>query len=218
MIHAIGFDFDNTLIISDKRKATLVADIFKHKYGITRGVKSAYQELKGTLNREQKLRILVKKFTGKEPTRREIQTLNYEFNKGYEYTLSSCPLVHGIGVLKELRKKTKFMFLLSLENKKEVALVAKHCGLDKYFDEILGGPKSKHDNFLHILKKHKIKAENALYIGDSVTDVQKAKELTIPVIGINTSAIKRRELKSAGATQVIKDLRELTIPFVELKK
>ena len=58
-----------------------------------------------------------------------------------------------------MKKQTKFMFLLSLENRSTVRKVAKHCGVAKYFDEILGGPKLKKKNLMHVLKKHKVRPD-----------------------------------------------------------
>jgi beta-phosphoglucomutase-like phosphatase (HAD superfamily) len=209
MIRAIGFDFDDTLIISEREKEKVIVEIFEHTYGITRGVKAAYTRLRGKMNRDQKLLTLVRELVNKEPTKKELKDLDYAYSKGYEFNLSSCPIIHCVSLLKQLRKKVDFMFLLSLENKREVEAVAKHCGVDKYFDEILGGPKSKMQNFDHLIKKHKVDPAHAIYVGDSAADVKKATKLGFRMYAVNPSKTKRAQLKKLGAQKTTADLCDI---------
>jgi len=203
---AIGFDFDDTLILSEKEKADIIGEIFLKKYGVKRGVKTKYRALLGRMNREAKLKRLLKDVLNKNPTKKELKEVNALFSKGYTEKLSTCPLVACISDLKRIRKRAKFMFLLSLENKKEVIAVAKHCGIAKYFDEILGGPKSKVMNFKHVINKHGISPKESVYIGDSTGDVKKAKKLQFHFIGVNRSAKKRTLLTKLGADYTFKNL------------
>lgn len=198
-IKAVGFDFDNTLIMSEKEKLNLIEEIFASKYNIKKGVKLAYKNLMGKANNEEKLRMLIRKFLKREPSEREIRELHYTFKKGYEYKLSSCPLVLCINILKELQDQVDFMFLLSLEDKDIVKDVARHCGIAKYFDEILGGPKSKVENFKYIIENKKIKPDEIIYIGDSKEDIIKSKMLKIKAFGIQQNSYQREILKRLGA-------------------
>ena len=157
-IKAVGFDFDGTLIMSEDKKPKEMAKVFKEKFGIKRGVKSAYEKLIGTgKNRHEKVESLFLQFIKRKPTKKEIQVVEDHFGQHYEKSLSTCPLFQCTNVITELKKQVEFLFLLSLENKKEVKKVLTHCGLAKHFDETLGGPKSKIENLLHVLKKHKLK-------------------------------------------------------------
>src|SRR3989344_3175835 len=205
-IKAIGFDFDGTLIISEKDKAELFEEIFYKIYGLKKGVKRVYHNLSGKINRQEKIELLIQKLLNRKPTKQEIKEFSYAFSKGYEYRLSSCPLVLCTDILKGLKKQVKFMFLLSLENRNVVVDVAKHCGLAKYFHEILGGPKSKIDNFRHIINKHGIRPEEAVYIGDSKKDITLSKELNFKVIGIQKNFSYRSALKKLGADFTISNL------------
>jgi len=211
MAKVVGFDFDNTLIISEDEKRNIAAEIFKKKYGIKRGVKAAYKKLLGKYNRRQKLRMLVKQFLHRNPKKKEIEELYYAFSEGYRYKLATCPLVHCQGMIKKLRKRARFMFLLSLEEKIDVKAVAEHCGVAKYFDEILGGPKPKMKNFMHIIKKHKAKPEDTIYIGDSRGDVLAAKKLGIKVIAVNRNPKKRNSFRKLGSDITISDLCQLDL-------
>jgi phosphoglycolate phosphatase-like HAD superfamily hydrolase len=198
-IKAVGFDFDNTLMNSENSKSKIFEEIFYHKYGIRKGVADAYKKLAGKINREEKIVELIKKFLKREPKVKEIKELSYEFSRGYEYRLSYCPLMLCTNILGELKKQVKFTFLVSLENRDVVVSVAKHCGIAKYFDEILGGPKSKIDNFKHVMKMHGIKPEEMLYIGDSSQDIVQSKKLKMKAIGIQKNFSSRHLLDKLGA-------------------
>jgi len=182
-IRALGFDFDGTLIMSEDRKAKAMADVFKEKFGIKKGVSIAYQRLIGTgKNRHEKVLTLFEKFVKRTPTKKELKIVENHFGKHYEQELNVCPLFQCTNIIKELKEQVDFLFLLSLENKKEVKKVARHCGLAKYFNEILGGPKSKIENLEHVMKKHNLKHDEIVYIGDSKGDVVAGKKEGIKVV------------------------------------
>ncbi|MEK6939770.1 MAG: HAD hydrolase-like protein [Nanoarchaeota archaeon] len=182
-IRAIGFDFDGTLIMSEEQKAKQMAVVFKEKFKIQKGVETAYKKLSGkALSREEKVKALFKLFLKRKSTKKELNLVKGHFGKHYQQSLQTCPLLQCTNIVKELKKQVDFIFLLSLEDKKEVKKVADHCGLGKYFDEILGGPKPKVENLKHILKKHKLKPHQVLYIGDAHSDIVASKEVKVKTI------------------------------------
>tara|TARA_Y100000310_G_C20406101_1_gene679736 strand:+ start:24 stop:674 length:651 start_codon:yes stop_codon:yes gene_type:complete len=181
MIRAIGFDFDGTLIMSEGKKSIEMAKVFREKFGVKRGVKSAYEKLRGK-NRKRKVELLFEKFMKRKPTKKELKQVADHFGKHYEKSMDKCPFFKCTNIIKELKSQVKFLFLLSLEGKKEVKKVAKHCGIAKYFDEIMGGPKSKTENLQHVLKRHHVKPSETIYIGDSHSDVIVSKKLKVKVV------------------------------------
>jgi len=183
VIRAVGFDFDGTLIMSEEQKAEQMAIVFREKFKIEKGVKAEYQKLAGkALSREEKVKALFMKFLQRRPTQKETKIIKDHFGKHYEQSLRTCPLFQCTNIIKELKKQVKFIFLLSLEDKKEVKKIASHCGVGQYFDEILGGPKPKVENLKHVLKKHKLKPGEVLYIGDAHSDVIASKKVKIKTI------------------------------------
>ena len=214
-IKAIGFDFDGTLIMSEEEKANIAEEIFKKHCGVHKGIRTTYRSLVGKgFNRSQKIEKIFKKCVGRKPTQAEMQKLNKIFSKEYEKRMEICPLAACVNVLQELRDQTQFMFLLSLENKTQVRNVAKHCKLDKYFDEILGGPKSKIENLNHVLKKHGIKPEEVIYIGDSTGDIIASKKLNIKVIGIRGEFNYQKIMKKLGADFTFSNLCKLPLKIL----
>ena len=101
------------------------------------------------------------------------------------------------------------MFMLSLENEREVKKVAIHCGLSKYFDEILGGPTSKIDNLKHVLKKHKLKPSEVLYIGDAHSDVVASKKMKIKVVLLGKKHVFDKLKEDLAADFVFSNLCEV---------
>jgi HAD superfamily hydrolase (TIGR01509 family) len=196
-IKAIGFDFDGTLIMSEKSKSKEMAKVFEEKFGIKNGVQAHYEKLVGKgYNRKEKVLILFKKFIKQKPTKKELKEVENHFGKHYEKEMKVCPLFQCTNIIKELKKQVHFLFLLSLENKREVKHIAQHCGLAKYFDEILGGPKSKLENLEHVLKKHHLKPNEIIYVGDSQGDVIAGNKEGIKVIliknGFNFHQLKKK--------------------------
>ena len=197
-IKAVGFDFDGTLIVSEETKAKECANVFREKFNRKRGIATAYKKLTGR-NRREKVVALFKQVMKRDAKRSELKLVDEHFGKHYERSLKTCPLTACSNIIEELSKQVDFMFLLSLENKKEVVKVAKHCGVAKYFKEILGGPTSKVDNLLHVLEKHKLKGPEVLYFGDAHSDVVASKKVKVKIalLGKNhKTKILKEDLKA----------------------
>lgn len=182
-IRAVGFDFDGTLIMSEEQKAEQMAAVFREKFKVMKGAKSSYQKLLGkALSREEKVKALFKELLHRKPTKKELHVVKEHFGKHYEQSLRACPLFQCTNILKELKKQVDFLFLLSLEEVREVRKIANHCEIGQYFDEILGGPKSKVENLKHVLKKHKLTPQEVLYIGDAHSDIIASKKVKVKSI------------------------------------
>lgn len=182
-IKAVGFDFDGTLIMSEEQKAKEMADVFREKFKVERGVEQAYTHLMGTgKNRNKKVEFLVTKFLKRKPTREELRQVEDHFGKHYKKSMEKCPLFQCTNIIRELRKQVRFLFLLSLENRKEVRDIVCSCNLAPYFDEILGGPESKVKNLRHVLKRHHLHPREIIYVGDTHADVIASKKVGVKTI------------------------------------
>ena len=210
MIKAIGFDFDGTLIMSEDKKGPAMAEVFKEYFGVKRGVKKAYSELIGTgLNRDGKVKFLFKKFMGRVVKKKELKLVANHFGEHYENSMNVCPLFQCVNVLKELKGQTDYLFLLSLENQREVKRIAKHCGIAHYFDDILGGPASKVDNLQKVMNKKKFKPSQVLYVGDAHSDVVVSKKLKIKVVLLGKKHTAKKLKEDLEADFVFSNLCEI---------
>lgn len=180
-IRAVGFDFDGALIMSEDRKAKEITKVFRERFKIHNGVAAAYKSLIGQ-SRKEKVDVIFHTFLGRKPTKKEQQEVANHFSKHYEQSLKTCPLFQCTTIIRELKKQVDFLFLLSLDDTKEVKKIAAHCGLAKYFDEILGGPNSKVENLKHILKKHHLKPQQVVYIADATSNIAASKKVNVKVV------------------------------------
>ncbi|MBI2669448.1 HAD family hydrolase [Candidatus Woesearchaeota archaeon] len=212
MIKAVGFDFDGTLIMSEERKAQAMARVLAEQFGIRKGVERAYRQVRG-LNRNRKVAKLLQKFLKRAPTKMEIKNAEKSFAKYYQTFLQACPLFQCTNVIQELKKQVDFLFLLSLENEEEVVKVAKHCGLVKFFDEILGGPPTKVENLKHIIKKHHLLPREMLYIADASSDIAATKKVGVKIVLIGRKFNYHDLLQELQADFVFSSLCE--VPYLE---
>ena len=209
-IKAVGFDFDGTLIMSEELKALQFVRIFKERFNVEKGVLSCYKRIsrKG-INREEKIRLLFEHFLKRKPTSSELKELDDEFGRYYEQSLKTCPLFQCTNIIRDLKKQVDFLFLLSLENKREVERLVRHCGLSIYFDEILGGPTAKVDNLKYVLAKHHLKASEVLYIGDSTSDIIASRKVKVKVVLIQKKFSYHQLLETLETDFVFSSLCEV---------
>ncbi len=199
-IDAIGFDFDDTLFVSEDDKANIIAGIFKKCCNVKSGVGKEYKRLIGNgILIDKKIKHIFRKFVHKNPAKAELDLIYNAYIYNYEKSLMLCKLMQCSNIIKELRKQTKVLFIVTLNQAKDIVPSLKHCGLRKYFDVVLGGPKTKVQNFKHIIKKYKLNANHVVFIGDSNGDLKSAKKAKIHFIGLTKSNARRQLMKKLGA-------------------
>ncbi len=218
-IRAVGFDFDGTLIISEDEKAMQMAKVFKEKFKVQKGVENAYRRLSGkALSREERVKKLFRQFIRRNPTVRELKLIREHFGRHYEKSLRTCPLFACTNIIKELKDQVDLVFLLSLEDRKEVFNLTKRCGLAKYFDEIMGGPKTKIENLKHFLRKHRLKPEQVIYVGDAHSDVIASRAVKIKAILVGKKHLYERLKEDLEADFRFSSLCEIPYDINGLKK
>ncbi len=204
---AVGFDLDNTLVMSEDEKAKIIARVFCKLYGVDRGIKEKYLKLIGRgMSRKEKFRAFYKKIFGEFPSRREFSKVSKEFSREYLKFMRRCPLAACANILRELRKQVGIMFVVSMEEEGDIKVILKHCGIWDCFNDIHGGPKSKEENLRHVLKSYGLKPKEVVYVGDAKNDVLAAKRLGIKFIGVNKNFRVQHLLKKLGADFVFSDL------------
>jgi len=214
VLKAIGFDFDGTLIISEGVKGEMMSEAFSEHVQISETVKrriaKAYPPLVGAgYSRNAKIKVLGENVLGRGLDSSTQQKIAKSFGKKYVQSLDHCPLFACNKLISQLQGQVDHLFLLSLEDQKEVVAVAKRCQIARYFEMILGGPTGKVTHFKRLLRKWKLQPKEMLYIGDSHGDITAAKKVGIQAALIDSAKGHRALHKMLGTDFEVSSLCDM---------
>ncbi len=115
-------------------------------------------------------------------------------------------------MLKELKAAGHRLFVATCKPEKTSIEILDHFGLSHYFEGICGATFDKsRDNKSAVIGylMDKYKPENMIMVGDTVFDVEGAKEMGIDTIGVAWGFGKPEELLNAGAIAIAETQEEL---------
>ena len=137
-----------------------------------------------------------------------------EASKKFEPELIK-PFEDTIPTLKKL--KSMGIKLAVVSNRERPSLALKNSGLYEYFDKIVGACepygklpyKPDPTMILELLKHFNIKADDAVYVGDSDIDIVTAISAKVRSIGITKGIFTAEDFSLLGAWKIIDSLEEL---------
>jgi len=96
----------------------------------------------------------------------------------------------------------------------ELAAVRRALGVDQYVDTATGAADARHskpapDIVEVALDRSGLEPADAVFVGDSVWDVEACQALSVPCVGLLTGGWSTAELRDAGAVDVYHDPRAL---------
>ena len=118
-------------------------------------------------------------------------------------------------------KEKKYKLGIVTSNSKRISIeILKHMNILNLFDVIITGddvkePKPDPEGYIKAIKMLNLLPTEILAIEDSIYGIIAAKRAGVNVIGVASGVNKKRELLSAGASMVFKNLKELYNYFVE---
>lgn len=204
---AVIFDLDGTLLdtiedISDSVNAVLREkkyhefDVDEYKYFAGRGI-------------DELIASVIEKG--------EIDPLEHpEIKKGYmkEYKVRQnikTKIFPGIlDLIIELQNLEISVNILSNKPDNQTQEVVKHYFRNTKFDYVYGKKtelsiKPYPESVLHLIEKLKVSKDEVLYIGDTNTDIQTAKNAGLKSVGVLWGFRKREELELEGATYIVEN-------------
>lgn len=148
---------------------------------------------------------------GEAETEQALALFSAAYGKSHSLT-QVYPGVHE--TLKWLHKKRVKMALITNKPERFVAPLLDQMGLGRYFKWIIGGdtlPQQKPDPaaLLFVMKMAKVKARQALFIGDSRSDVLAAKAAGVTCVALSYGYNHGRPIAEESPELVIDDLRML---------
>ena len=181
---AIIFDFDGVLVESGDIKTQAFADLYQ-SYGETVVDKVVrYHNLNGGLSRYQKFRHFQQHLLKMPPlTQDEERELDRRFSKlVVEAVIASKP-VPGANELVYKEATRIPLFIVSGTPEIELNTIVTRRGLEPYFTEVRGSPKSKQTLIAEILSTHGFTPTRVLMIGDALIDYQSARTNNVAFLG-----------------------------------
>ena len=181
---AIIFDFDGVLVESGDIKTQAFADLYQ-SYGkavVDQVVR--YHNLNGGLSRYQKFRHFQQHLLKMPPlTQDEERELDRRFSElVVEAVIASKP-VPGANELVYKEATRIPLFIVSGTPEIELNTIVTRRGLEPYFTEVRGSPKSKQTLIAEILSTHGFTPTRVLMIGDALIDYQSAQTNNVAFLG-----------------------------------
>ena len=181
---AIIFDFDGVLVESVDIKTQAFADLYQ-SYGekIVNNV-VRYHRMNGGLSRYHKFRHFQQHFLKMPPlTQDEEQELDRRFSKlVVEAVVASKPVPGANKLIHETATRIP-LFIASGTPEAELNIIVASRGMESYFTEVRGSPKSKQTLIAEILSSHSLTPTRVLMIGDALIDYQSAQANNVAFLG-----------------------------------
>lgn len=182
-LSAVLFDFDGVIAESVQVKTQAFAKLYEDYGNDVVEKVVAHHQAHGGISRFEKIRIYHRDFLGKEITDEELETLCQEFSDLALNGVIESDFVPGvIKTIEHLCKKYS-CFVVSGTPLDELRVIIEKRNLQHYFKALFGAPTSKTDIINHILSEYGFAPASVVFIGDSMTDYDAARETSIKFIG-----------------------------------
>ena len=131
--------------------------------------------------------------------------------------------VGAIETLKELKQMNLKIGLCTTSSEKAVNYILKRFKIQDFFQVVVPRDKVKYvkpstEQFEIALKALSINPQATVIVGDSIVDMQSAKELKAIAVGLPTGMSTLEQLKNNGANYIITSLTDLPVLIKEINK
>jgi phosphoglycolate phosphatase len=216
-IKAVIFDLDGTLTSFNLDYKIIRAEVRGHllKMGVPASILEVNENIFDMLKKTE----LFMRNAGKpesiiKQVRKEAFAIAEKFELEAAGTTNLLPGAHD--TLKTLKQTNLKIALCTVNSQKSTNYIIKRFKLTEYFDA-----KVPRDEVLDV-KPHPVHLEAALnsieaspsetiVVGDSVSDMQSAKELSVLAVGLTTGVSTKDQLMNAGANYIITSITDLPV-------
>jgi pyrophosphatase PpaX len=129
----------------------------------------------------------------------------------------------AVEMLKELKAMNLKIGLCTTNSEKAAKYILQRFKIEDYFKTIVSRDKVKYvkphtEQFELALKALSAQAQGTVIVGDSVVDMQSAKELKAIAVGIPTGTATLEQLKKASSNFIVTSLSDLPMLIKEINK
>lgn len=211
-MEAIILDFDGVIIDSMELKAAAFSRLF-YNFGKDKVDEIIDFHLKnGGMSRYEKIKIIYEIFLDKKITPKQIKLVDQQLSEDIMSKISECKFIKGIKEFLENNHKKYKMYISSGTPEYELKNVVKLLGIDIYFKQIYGSPKSKKEHIKNILADEFLFPQQVVFIGDALKDKEAAEFMKlnfIARISSNNSALKTERYKIFDFTNIEEILKQI---------
>ena len=170
MITAIFFDFDGVLVESVDIKTGAFAKLFERK-GEDVVKKIIEYHLNNTgVSRYDKFKYIYKEILNRVLSDDEFKMLCNKFAVLVVNAVVGAPYVKGAKEFLENYASRYQCSIVTATPQEEIENIVQKRGTRRFFKAIYGAPTQKSDAVRFVLDKWRIKPNNALYVGDAMSD------------------------------------------------
>ena len=177
----VFWDFDGTIKESLEVKSSSFEKLFS-KFGdeIAKKVRTHHEE-NGGVSRFRKIPLYLK-WSGVEASKKKIEIYCKMFSDLVVEKITLCPWVEGVYDYINDNHNNQMFVLITATPIDEIKLILRQMDFDKQFKYIFGSPIDKSRVVLNTMLKLNAKKEETLLIGDSIEDLNAAKNNGIDFI------------------------------------
>ncbi len=214
-IEAVIFDLDGTLAHFNLDFKTLRAEVRSYlmRIGVPASVLNVNESIFEMLTKTE---IFIKNNGKPAVAFGEARSQALSIAEKYEMeAASTTSLMPGANeTLKELKRMKLKMGLCTTSSEKAANYILKRFKIEDFFQIVVARDKVKYvkphtEQFEVALKALSTKPQTAVIVGDSVVDMQSAKELKAVAVGLPTGISTMEQLMNNGANYIITSLTDL---------
>lgn len=203
----ILFDLDGTLTDSGEGIIHCAQETLAH-YGLPIPTKEALRVIVGPPLRQSLVRFGIRP----EDTEEAIEVYRKHYVDHGQYENFPYPGIETL--LQQLKEDGHRLYVATSKPEAMSIEILTHFGLAKYFDIICGSTRdqsrdTKAKVIAHLLSQITVLPGQLVMIGDTVYDVEGAKALHIPCIGVSWGYGVTEDMKAAGAIAIADTTQQL---------
>jgi HAD superfamily hydrolase (TIGR01549 family) len=223
-IEAVIFDLDGTLAHFNLDFKALRSEVRTYLISIRVPV-SVLDVNESIFEMLKKAEIFIKNSSKLPDAFDEVRTRALAIAEKYEMEAATTTslLTGAVETLKELQKMNIKMGLCTTSSEKASNYILQRFKIDGFFKVVVSREKVKYvkphtEQFELALKALGVHAKSALIVGDSVVDMQSAKEIKVIAVGLTTGLSTTEQLMSNGANYIVTSLTDLPVLIKEINK
>jgi len=181
---ALLLDFDGVILQSVRIKVDAYVDVYAGENPDKLAAVLEYQRAHGGVTRRVKFRYFERHIFGRDAADERIEALSRQYTRRVHDAVLGCPFVDGAREFLDRAHGRTDMHVISGTPIDELADIVRRRDLGSFFASVHGAPETKPEAFAAILAAHGYDPTRVLAIGDATTELDAARSLGMPFLGI----------------------------------